>query len=214
MLRTTLASSRVVRAGAFGLAAIAAIVFTTDPADARRARHHHRHHHHHEARYSYNPPFASIVVDANSGATLSSTNPDSLRHPASLTKMMTLYLLFERLDAGKMSLDTEMPVSAHAAEQDPTKLGLRPGQTIRVEDAIKGLVTKSANDAAVVIAEAIGGDEDDFARMMTRKARALGMTRTVYRNASGLPDDDQVTTARDQATLGRALQDRFPRYYP
>jgi D-alanyl-D-alanine carboxypeptidase len=213
MLRTTLASSRLLRAGAFGLAAIAAIVFTTDPADARRARHHHRHHHHHEARYSYNPPFASIVVDANSGATLSSTNPDSLRHPASLTKMMTLYLLFERLDAGKMSLDTEMPVSAHAAEQDPTKLGLRPGQTIRVEDAIKGLVTKSANDAAVVIAEAIGGDENDFARMMTRKARALGMTRTVYRNASGLPDDDQVTTARDQATLGRALQDRFPRYY-
>jgi D-alanyl-D-alanine carboxypeptidase len=127
--------------------------------------------------------------------------------------MMTLYLLFERLDAGKISLDTEMRVSGHAAAQDPTKLGLRSGQTIRVEDAIKGLVTKSANDAAVVIAEAVGGDEDDFARMMTRKARALGMTRTVYRNASGLPDDDQVTTARDQATLGRALQDRFPRYY-
>jgi D-alanyl-D-alanine carboxypeptidase len=201
------------RAGAFGLAAIAAVVFTTDHADARRARHHHRHHAHHEAQQSYNPRFASIIVDANSGETLSSTNPDSLRHPASLTKMMTLYLLFERLDSGKMSLNTEMPVSAHAAAQDPTKLGLRPGQTIRAEDAIKGLVTKSANDAAVVIAEAIGGDEDDFARMMTRKARALGMTRTVYRNASGLPDDDQVTTARDQATLGRALQDRFPRYY-
>jgi len=213
MLRTTLASARVMRAGAFGLAAIAAVVFTTDHADARRARHHHRHHAHHEARQSYNPRFASIVVDANSGETLSSTNPDSLRHPASLTKMMTLYLLFERLDSGKMTLDTEMPVSAHAAAQDPTKLGLRPGQTIRAEDAIKGLVTKSANDAAVVIAEAIGGDEGDFARMMTRKARALGMTRTVYRNASGLPDDDQVTTARDQATLGRALQDRFPRYY-
>jgi D-alanyl-D-alanine carboxypeptidase len=127
--------------------------------------------------------------------------------------MMTLYMLFERLEAGKISLDTEMRVSAHAAAQDPTKLGLRPGQTIRAEDAIKGLVTKSANDAAVVIAEAIAGDEDDFARMMTRKARALGMTRTVYRNASGLPDDDQITTARDQATLGRALQDRFPRYY-
>jgi D-alanyl-D-alanine carboxypeptidase len=213
MLRTTLATSRVMRAGAFGLAALAAVVFTIDHADARRGRHHHRHRHHHEARYSYNPPFASIVVDANSGATLSSANPDSLRHPASLTKMMTLYLLFERLDAGKMSIDTEMRVSEHAADQDPTKLGLRPGQTIRAEDAIKGLVTKSANDAAVVIAEAIGGDEDDFARMMTRKARALGMTRTVYRNASGLPDDDQVTTARDQATLGRALQDRFPRYY-
>ena len=126
---------------------------------------------------------------------------------------MTLYLLFERLDAGKMKLDTEMEVSEHASEQAPTKLGLRPGQTIRVEDAIKGLVTRSANDAAVVIAEAIGGDEADFAKMMTRKARALGMTHTVYRNASGLPDDDQVTTARDQSTLGRAIQDRFPRYY-
>ncbi len=212
MLRTTLASSRAMRVGALGLAAMVAVVFTVDQADARRARQHHRHHQQ-QVRYSYNPQFASIVVDANSGATLSSTSPDSLRHPASLTKMMTLYMLFERLDAGKISLDAEMRVSAHAAAQDPTKLGLRQGQTIRVEDAIKGLVTKSANDAAVVIAEAIAGDEDDFARMMTRKARALGMTRTVYRNASGLPDDDQVTTARDQATLGRALQDRFPRYY-
>lgn len=201
------------RVGALGLATLVAVIFTTDHADARRSRHRHHHRHHHEARHSYNPPFASIIVDANSGATLESTNPDSLRHPASLTKMMTLYLLFERLDAGKISLDTEMHVSQHAAEQDPTKLGLRSGQTIRVEDAIKGLVTKSANDAAVVIAEALGGDEDDFAKMMTRKARALGMTRTVYRNASGLPNDDQVTTARDQATLGRALQDRFPRYY-
>ncbi len=104
---------------------------------------------------------------------------------------MTLYLLFERLEAGKMTLDTEMPVSEHASEQDPTKLGLRPGSTLRVEDAIKGVVTKSANDAAVVIAEAIGGDESDFAKMMTRKARALGMTRTVYVNASGLPADEQ-----------------------
>ena len=126
---------------------------------------------------------------------------------------MTLYLLFERLDAGKIKLDTEMPVSEHASEQDPTKLGLMPGQTIRVEDAIKGLVTRSANDAAVVIAEAIGGSEDDFARMMTRKARMLGMSKTIYRNASGLPDDEQVTSARDQSTLGRAIQDRFPRYY-
>ena len=168
---------------------------------------------HHEARESYSPAFSSIIVDGNSGATLSANNPDASRHPASLTKIMTLYLLFERLDAGKMKLDTEMEVSEHASEQAPTKLGLRPGQTIRVEDAIKGLVTRSANDAAVVIAEAIAGDEDDFAKLMTRKARALGMTRTVYRNASGLPDDEQVTTARDQSTLGRAIQDRFPRYY-
>ena len=213
MLRTSLGSSRVLRTYVLGLAAIAtAVIFTTDSADARRYRHRH-HVRHHEARQSYNPPFSSIIVDGNSGATLSSNNSDASRHPASLTKIMTLYLLFERLDAGKIRLDTEMDVSEHASEQAPTKLGLRPGQTIRVEDAIKGLVTRSANDAAVVIAEAIAGDEDDFAKLMTRKARALGMTRTVYRNASGLPDDDQVTTARDQSTLGRAIQDRFPRYY-
>jgi D-alanyl-D-alanine carboxypeptidase len=212
MLRTTLASSRVLRAGVFGLLTITtAVIFTTDSADARRYRH--RQSAHHEVHESYSPAFSSIMVDGNSGATLSANNPDASRHPASLTKIMTLYLLFERLEAGKMQLDTEMEVSEHASEQAPTKLGLRPGQTIRVEDAIKGLVTRSANDAAVVIAEAIGGDEDDFAKLMTRKARALGMTRTVYRNASGLPDDDQVTTARDQSTLGRAIQDRFPRYY-
>ncbi len=130
-----------------------------------------------EVHESYSPAFSSIIVDGNSGATLSANNPDASRHPASLTKIMTLYLLFERLDAGKMKLDTEMEVSEHASEQAPTKLGLRPGQTIRVEDAIKGLVTRSANDAAVVIAEAIAGDEDDFAKLMTRKARALGMSQ-------------------------------------
>jgi D-alanyl-D-alanine carboxypeptidase len=214
---TTLASSRVLRVWFFGLITItSAVIFTTDSADARRYRHRNYAHQvrsHHVARESYSPAFSSIIVDGNSGTTLSANNPDASRHPASLTKIMTLYLLFERLDAGKMKLDTEMEVSEHASEQAPTKLGLRPGQTIRVEDAIKGLVTRSANDAAVVIAEAIGGDEDDFAKLMTRKARGLGMTKTVYRNASGLPDDAQVTTARDQATLGRAIQDRFPRYY-
>jgi D-alanyl-D-alanine carboxypeptidase len=211
MFRTT--STRALRVCVLGLATITtAVIFTNDTADARR--HRHRHHvRHHESRPSYSPAFASIIVDGNSGATLSANNPDASRHPASLTKIMTLYLLFERLDAGKIKLDTEMDVSEHASEQAPTKLGLRPGQTIKVEDAIKGLVTRSANDAAVVIAEAIAGDEDDFARLMTRKARALGMTRTVYRNASGLPNDAQVTTARDQSTLGRAIQDRFPRYY-
>jgi D-alanyl-D-alanine carboxypeptidase len=214
MLRTTLASSRVSRVCFFGfVAATAAIVFTTNAAEARRYRHHHHARHHEESRESYSPAFSSIIVDANSGATLSANNPDASRHPASLTKIMTLYLLFERLDAGKMKLDTEMPVSARAAEQAPTKLGLQPGQSIRVEDAIKGLVTRSANDAAVVIAEAIAGNEDNFAELMTRKARSLGMSKTIYRNASGLPDDDQVTTARDQSTLGRAIQDRFPRYY-
>jgi D-alanyl-D-alanine carboxypeptidase len=213
MLRTTLASSRVLRVCVFGLVTITTAVIFTNTADARRYRHRQYAHHHQEARESYSPAFSSIIVDANSGATLSANNPDASRHPASLTKIMTLYLLFERLESGKMKLDTEMGVSQHASEQDPTKLDLRPGQTIQVEDAIKGLVTRSANDAAVVIAEAIAGDESDFAKLMTRKARALGMTRTVYRNASGLPDDEQVTTARDQSTLGRAIQDRFPRYY-
>jgi D-alanyl-D-alanine carboxypeptidase len=213
MLRTTSASRRALRVCAIGAATFATvIVCTTGAADARHHRHR-SHVSHHESGDSYNPAFSSIIVDANSGATLESKDPDGLRHPASLTKIMTLYLLFERLESGKMNLDTEMDVSEHASDQAPTKLGLHPGQTIRVEDAIKGLVTRSANDAAVVIAEAIGGDEDDFAKAMTRKARSLGMTRTVYRNASGLPDDDQVTTAHDQATLGRAIQERFPRYY-
>lgn len=205
--------SRALRVCVLGLATVtAAVIFTNDTADARR--HRHRHHvRHHVSEPSYSPAFASIIVDGNSGATLSATNPDALRHPASLTKIMTLYLLFERLESGKLTLDSEMDVSEHASVQAPTKLGLRPGQTLRVEDAIKALVTRSANDAAVVIAETIAGDEDEFAKLMTRKARSLGMTRTVYRNASGLPNDDQVTTARDQSTLGRAIQDRFPRYY-
>jgi D-alanyl-D-alanine carboxypeptidase len=216
MLRNNLSSSRWARVGVFGLLTVtAAIIFTTDAAEARRhrSRHYTQHRVQRDASESYSPKFASIIIDANSGSVLQATSPDAPRHPASLTKIMTLYLLFERLESGKMKLDTEMPVSQHAADQDPTKLNLRAGQTIRVEDAIKGLVTRSANDAAVVIAEAIAGDEDDFAAMMTRKARALGMSKTVYRNANGLPNDEQVTTARDQATLGRAIQDRFPRYY-
>ncbi|OSI38341.1 D-alanyl-D-alanine carboxypeptidase [Bradyrhizobium canariense] len=215
MLRKNLSSSRLARVGVFGLLAVtSAVIFTTDAAEARRHRRHYAQHRvQRDVSESSSPKFASIIVDGNSGSVLQATSPDGIRHPASLTKIMTLYLLFERLESGKMKLDTEMPVSQHAADQDPTKLNLRAGQTIRVEDAIKGLVTRSANDAAVVIAEAIGGDEDDFAQMMTRKARSLGMSRTVYRNANGLPNDEQVTTARDQATLGRAIQERFPRYY-
>jgi len=126
---------------------------------------------------------------------------------------MTLYLLFERLEQGKIKLQTELPVSAHAAVQAPSKLGLKPGETIRVETAIRAIVTKSANDVAVIVAEALGGDEPTFAKMMTTKARALGMSQTTYRNASGLPDEEQITTARDQALLGRAIQDRYPNYY-
>jgi len=191
----------------------AAFAVACDSADARS--HRHRGHGSHVARSSggYSPAYADIVVDANSGQVLHSSSPDSLRHPASLTKIMTLYLLFEQLDAGKLKLDSRLPVSAHAAAQSPTKLELHAGQTIEVEDAIKGMVTKSANDAAVVVAEAIGGNEDNFGRLMSRKAHALGMSRTVYVNASGLPNAEQLTTARDQATLGRAIQERFPRYY-
>ena len=162
---------------------------------------------------NYSPPTASIVVDGYSGAVLQTSNPDAPRHPASLTKIMTLYLLFERLETGKLKLDSQLKVSEHASEQAPTKLGLRPGETIAVEDAIKAIVTKSANDAAVAVAENLAGDEDYFAKLMTQKAGALGMTRTTYTNASGLPDDDQITTARDQALLGRLIQKRFPRYY-
>jgi D-alanyl-D-alanine carboxypeptidase len=200
----------------FGLVAVVtALAVATEPVDAR----HHRRSAHgpghisQHARDDYSPPYSAIVVDANSGKILHEASADSPRHPASLTKIMTLYLLFERLESGKMKLNTSMPVSEHASVQAPTKLGLRPGQNLEVEDAIRGLVTKSANDAAVVVAETIGGSEDDFAAMMTSKARALGMSRTTYRNASGLPDDDQITTARDQALLGRAIQERFPRYY-
>ncbi len=209
------------RWGAVALGAIAAgLIFTSDSADAR---HHYRVHvhfirhatgvHSRARAESYSPPFASIVVDGNTGRVLHETNADALRHPASLTKIMTLYLLFEQLDAGKIRLDTPLKVSVHATEQAPSKLGLKVGQTIAVEDAIKAVVTKSANDAAVVIAENLAGDEDDFAKLMTQKAHALGMSRTTYVNASGLPDDDQLTTARDQALLGRAIQERFPRYY-
>jgi D-alanyl-D-alanine carboxypeptidase len=198
--------------GVFAVTTIAVL-----PADAKHYRanvtSHERDRERDHASSSSSPAYAAIVVDGNSGTVLHSANPDELRHPASLTKIMTLYLLFERLDAGKIKLDTQIPVSEHAAGQAPTKLGLKPGHTIAVEDAIKGLVTKSANDAAVVVAEALGGSEGDFAEMMTRKAHALGMSHTIYRNASGLPNDEQVTTAREQALLGRAVQERFPRYY-
>jgi len=153
---------------------------------------------------NYHPPYAAIVVDDNSGQVLHEENADLPRHPASLTKIMTLYLLFEQIEAGKFKLDTPLSISAFAAGQNPTKLNLK---------AIKGLVTKSANDAAVVVAEAIGGTEADFGVLMTAKARALGMAGTTYVNASGLPADEQITTARDQALLGRAIQDQFPAYY-
>ena len=157
--------------------------------------------------------FASIVVDAKTGKVLQETKADLPRHPASLTKIMTLYLLFEQIEAGRLRLDQKITISQRAADQAPTKLDLDPGEKIEVEDAIKALITRSANDIAVAVAEAIAGDEDAFAILMTRKARALGMKDTVFKNASGLPDKEQITTARDLALLGRAIQDRFPRLY-
>ncbi len=223
---------RFVRLAAAALISASALSIAGAPAQA----HHYRHHryyaiaHHpryyaiaHHPHYHYvrrataavpaSPAFSAIVVDANSSRTLYSADENGLRHPASITKVMTLYLLFEELDKGAMTLHTRIPISEHAAAQEPSKLGLNPGETISVEDAIKAVVTRSANDVAVAIGEAIGQTEDNFADMMTRKARALGMSSTVYRNASGLPNDQQVTTAHDLTFLARALEDRFPRYF-
>jgi D-alanyl-D-alanine carboxypeptidase len=157
--------------------------------------------------------FSAIVVDANTGRELYGVNENALRHPASVTKVMTLYLLFEKLEKGELTLSSQITVSQHAAGQEPSKLGLAPGDTISVEDAIKAIVTRSANDMAVAVAETVGGSEDNFAAMMTHKAHQIGMSRTLYRNASGLPNDEQLTTAHDLALLGRSLQERFPKYY-
>jgi len=157
---------------------------------------------------------AYLILDATSGRELSSEQPDELRYPASLTKLMTIYLTFSALDSGRLSLGDALPVSINALNAPPTKMGLPPGGTVNVRDAAMALITRSANDAAVVLAEALGGDEAAFARMMTSKARQLGMSSTVFRNASGLPDREQVTTARDMARLAFALLRDFPHYYP
>lgn len=157
--------------------------------------------------------YAGIVIDAKTGKVLYSEDPDGIRFPASLTKMMTLYLVFEALESGRIALDTRVPVSAHAAAEPPSKLGVRAGGSITVEQGIQALVTRSANDMATALGEFLGGSEARFAQMMTTKARSLGMTRTVYRNAHGLPNDEQVTTARDQARLSIALRQHFPQYY-
>jgi D-alanyl-D-alanine carboxypeptidase len=159
------------------------------------------------------PTSAAIIVDSESGAVLYETNANSRAYPASLTKMMTLYLLFEALETKRFKLADNLPVSAHAAKQPATNLRLKAGQRISVERAIQALVVHSANDVAVVVAEAIGGTESQFAAMMTKKARQLGMSSTTFRNASGLPDSGQTTTARDMAVLARALIARFPDYY-
>ena len=157
---------------------------------------------------------AYLIVDATSGRILASDQPDEPRYPASLTKLMTLYLTFSALDSGKLALNDALPVSMAALNAPPTKMGMPPNGTVVVRDAVMGLVTRSANDAAVLLAEALGGSEENFAAMMTQKARQLGMSSTVYRNASGLPNPEQVTTARDMARLANALLRDFPHYYP
>lgn len=157
--------------------------------------------------------YASFVMDAHTGEVLYARNADTRNFPASLTKIMTLFMVFEALDKGKLRLDQRLPVSKRAAGQTPSKLGLKVGQTITVEAAIRALSVKSANDVATVVAEAIGGTEIKFAQMMTSRARELGMRRTTFKNASGLPNRGQLSTARDMATLGKAMLDLFPAHY-
>lgn len=155
-----------------------------------------------------------IILDHDSGAVLDASEADKRAFPASLTKMMTLYLTFRALESGQVTLRTRLPVSSRAARMPPTKLGLKPGTTLKVEDAVLGLVTRSANDAATVLAEGLGGSESRFALLMTRTARRLGMSRTVFKNASGLPDRGQFSTARDLARLATHLIADYPKYYP
>jgi D-alanyl-D-alanine carboxypeptidase len=157
--------------------------------------------------------YAAVVIDANTGKMLYGVGSTSPRYPASLTKMMTLYLLFEAMDQGRVSRDTVIPVSAHAASMPPTKLHFKPGETIDIDSAIRAMVTKSANDAAVAVGEYLGGTETRFAGLMNQKARQLGMLATTFQNASGLPDPAQHTTAYDMARLSLALRQRFPQYY-
>ncbi|MGB1871769.1 MAG: serine hydrolase [Candidatus Puniceispirillaceae bacterium] len=157
--------------------------------------------------------YAAIVIEESSGRVLFARNADKSRYPASLTKIMTLYLLFEELESGRVSMSTRMPVSRVAASRSPSKLYLRPGQSISVKDAIFALITKSANDVATVVAEQLSGTEREFGKRMTRKARALGMNRTTFRNASGLPNRQQRSTARDMARLAIAVRRDFPQYF-
>ena len=160
------------------------------------------------------PQFSALTVDARTGQVLFSDQADGLRHPASLTKMMTLYVLFQDLKAGRISRSSMLHVSSRAASMAPSKLHLRPGSEISVDDAIKGLVTKSANDVAATIAENLGGTESNYAARMTRVAHSIGMAHSTFNNASGLPNPGQYTTARDMATLGLRLMRDFPQYYP
>jgi D-alanyl-D-alanine carboxypeptidase len=192
-----------------GLVSVAAVALTATVSPAEAARKKRRH-----VSGGYAPPYAAMVVDAKTGRTLHAVNEDAPRIPASLTKVMTLYMLFEQMERGRFTMNSELKVSAYAASQPPTKLGLRAGSTIEVEDAIKSMITLSANDSSVVVAEAIAGSEDAFAEQMTRKARSLGMDSTRFYNPHGLPNSPpNITTARDQTILARAIQERFPKYF-
>jgi D-alanyl-D-alanine carboxypeptidase len=182
-------------------AVILVIALAASPADAKRKK---------KVRVRYSPPQAAMVVDVHSGRILYEENADKARFPASITKVMTLYMLFEQIKKGEFTPDSRLTVSEWAASRAPSKLGLKPGDTISVRDAMGALVTKSANDVASVIAENVAGSEDAFARMMTHKARMIGMTNTTFVNASGLPDLRQKTTARDLITLGRRVLADFP----
>lgn len=161
---------------------------------------------------AYSPPKASLIIDANSGKVLHASNARAERYPASLTKVMTLYIVFEYLRDGRLDMDTRLTVSAAAAKRPPSKVGFKPGDSLPVRAAIRLLVTKSANDVAAVVAENIAGSEASFAKLMTRKARAMGMKDTTFHNASGLPDSRQKTTAHDMAILARRVLSDFPEY--
>ena len=196
---------------------LAALVFIAAlPVDSyakSKSRSHSTRSHATKAQPKGNLKYAAFVIDADTGTVLHDADADAIRHPASLTKMMTLYMAFEGLKKGQLRLQQGLPVSAHAASMPQTNLALRTGDRITVEEVIKALVVRSANDAAVVMAEAIGKTEWQFAVMMTNKARSLGMSKTVFKNANGLPDIRQVTSARDMAKLGIALRRDFPQYY-
>ncbi|HEY3815409.1 MAG TPA: serine hydrolase [Caulobacteraceae bacterium] len=186
---------------AFALSTGAAAMLVATPAAAQRP-------------IDDNPKYAAIVIQADTGEVLYAKRADDLRYPASITKVMTLYLAFEAIQSGRLKLTDQIVVSPHAAAQQPSKLGLRPGSTISVEDAIRAICVWSANDMAVAMAEHLGGTESRFSALMTLKARELGMTQTRYVNANGLPDSRQLTTARDIAILSRAMMRDFPQYYP
>ncbi len=158
-------------------------------------------------------PYAAMVIDARSGEVLHARNADTRLHPASLTKMMTLYLAFQAVENGEISLDTMVTVSKHAASEPPSKLGLRAGQKIQLRYLIRAAAIKSANDAATAIGEAISGSEEAFARRMTRTAHSMGMTSTTFKNAHGLTESGHLSTARDMTTMGRHLFYDYPAYY-